>query len=706
MKAIGNRVARMSFVGCSAAICAALPLGLILSLSPGASLLTILFGFIVGGILAGFLTAFDLLWTQRKGELVNRVLRATAAGSLGGASGAWVGQVLFRLWGNYLVGGPSAGIILPLSFGTAVGWGVTGLGVGLAITLPFQSTRPRWLIASTGGTVGGAAGGLLMQFLQPLMGPVSLIFGLLAFGAAVGFGISWAEMALSSLRLQVLEGPGRGSEFTLGNNTLIGSEGKCTVRLTEAGVASRHARIYRKGRSLFFEDLGSSAGSVLNDRKVAGTAASVSHGDLISIGKTLFRVNAPGLKTGLASTASVATLAALCIMGLFPAPSAASAQDASQPGQVVARITQVDTSRYPVVDLYAILPGDLRPGNVHGLTVLEGKTETSLLEVRDLKKGARDAPLSISIVLDTSTSMKGRKLIEAKDAVYSFSRSIPTEARINLISFDDAVHIISTGLPASLIYKNIADLSASGHTALFDGIVTGSNLIRNEAGRKVVVTLTDGMANRGESSMEDAVAAAEKAGVSLLFVGLGPDVRRERLDGMAAMTGGRAVFTSDPSELSTLFETYATELSREVLIRYRSSMPDNPVVPVTLRITSGNTESILNGRYLSPRASFMGTSGVTSWVLFLLGLLGPAGLFAAGRLTSYNLAKDPFLLVEGSSKATRLITRVLSNEGMTVPMSIGGKTILVNNQPVKGTRTLRSGEALTWGDTTVLFRKG
>lgn len=705
MKAIGNRVARMSFVGCSAALCAALPLGLILSLSPGASLLAVLFGFIVGGALAGFLTAFDLLWTQRNGELVNRVLQAVAAGSTGGALGAWLGQVLFRLWGNRLVAGPAAGIILPLSFGTAVGWGVTGLGVGLAITLPFQSARPRWLIAAIGGTVGGAVGGLLMQFLQPLMGPVSLIFGLPVFGAAVGFGISWAERALSSLRLQVLEGPGRGSEFTLGKNTLIGSEGKCTVRLTEAGVAPRHARIFRKGSGLFFEDLGSSAGSVLNERKVAGTAAGVSHGDLIAIGKTLLRVNAPDLKTGMASTASLAALAGLCIMGLFSAPSAASGLNAASAGRL-ARITQVDTSRYPVVDLYTVLPGDLRPGSIHGLAVLEGEKETSLLEVRDLKNGSRDAPLSISIVLDTSSSMRGRKLAEAKDAVYRFSRSIPTEARINLISFNDAVHVISTGLPASLIYRNVADLSASGHTALFDGIVTGSNLIRNEAGRKVVITLTDGMANRGESSMGDAVAAAENDGVSLLFVGLGPDARHVRLGDMAARTGGRAVFTSEPSELSTLFETYAAELSREVLVRYRSTIPDTPVVPVTLRLTSGDTESILNARYLSPRASFVGTSGTSSWVLFLLGFIGPVGLLAAGRLTSYNMAKDAFLLVEGSSRATRLITRVLSNDGMTVPMSIGGKTVLVNNQPVKGTRTLRSGEALTWGDTTILFRKG
>jgi hypothetical protein len=48
---------------------------------------------------------------------------------------------------------------------------------------------------------------------------------------------------------------------------------------------------------------------------------------------------------------------------------------------------------------------------------------------------------------------------------------------------------------------------------------------------------------------------------------------------------------------------------------------------------------------------------------------------------------------------------VLTRHGMTIPMSIGGETLLVNNQPVTSSRTLKPGETLTWGETTIM-RKG
>lgn len=666
--------------------------------------MSVLFGLILGGFLAGFLTAFELLWTQRTGMLTSRLVPSAIMGAFGGALGAWAGNILFKAWGSHLVNSPSSGIMFPLSLGSAAGWGLTGLGVGLAVTLPFSSARSRWIHASIGGMAGGIAGGLFMQVFRPLMGSGSLVLGLLGLGSAVGFGISWTEKALSSLRLQVLQGPGRGSEFTLGGSTLIGNDKNCAVRLTEAGVAPRHARIFYKARRLFFEDLGSPLGSSLNDRKVSGTSASLAHGDLIRVGRSLLRVNAPDLAGSMGSTVALSAL--FLILSLLTPTTAQAAQGThTSVSRSEAKITQFDTSRYPIVDLYATLPGDLRPGAVRTLEVREGEREATLLEVRDLQKGVRDVPLTISLVVDTSESMKGRKIQEAKDAIFSFSQTIPSTARINLVAFSDHVRVLSKGLPSSLIYRSASELSADGHTALFDAINTGVSLLDGINGRKVVLTITDGIANRGTVSMDEAVISAESKGVSLLFVGLGSDARRNRLEDMARLTGGKAVFTSNPTELSSLFEAFAMDLSREVLVRYRSPGSTKSVVPVTLHLGSGASGSYLENRYLSPQASFFGVTGTSSIILFVFGLLGPAGLFAASRLNSFNMGKAPVLLVEGSSQATRLLTKVLSDEGMTVPMAIGGQTILVNNQPVKGTRTLKGGETLTWGETTILFRK-
>ncbi len=697
MKAIGNRTIRMTLVGGSAALCAALPLGLLLSRPMPGPTTSVLFGLILGGTLAGFLTAFELLWTQMRDHLVRRVSVSLSLGALGGAMGAYLGQTTFAALGQHLVGGSATGIAVPLSLGAGAGWALTGIGVGTAITLPFPSRRSRWLFTAVGGAIGGAAGGVVMQLFRPMMGPSSLVFGLTALGSAVGFGISWTERILSAIRLQILEGPGRGSEFPLGRSTFIGSHSSCTVRLTEAGVAPRHARIVLRRTGPAIEDLGSAMGSKLNDRKISATSVPLNHGDLIRIGRSLLRITSPAVNTG--RTAAAVALVFMFLSLSFILPQTAAAEGIEQP-----KITQIDASSYPTVDLYASLPGNLRPGRFHTMEVSEGDQEALLLEVRDLQRGTRDVPLTISIVVDTSRSMTGAKLTEAKDAIFSFTQSIPASAHVNLIAFNDDVEILATGVPASILYRNASELTAGGHTALFDAIKAGVDLLDGHSGRRVVVTLTDGMANRGDVSMEEALLAAEGRGISLMFVGLGPDARRNRLETMADRTGGTAVYTSSPSDLALLFEAFADDLSREVLIRYRSPLTSAAAVPVKLSLSSTTGSLLIDGTYLSPRASFYGTSGSTSPVLLLLAFLGPLGLLAAGRLTSYNLSRDPLLLVEGSSQATRLITRVLARDGMTVPMAIGGKTILVNNQPVTGTRTLRPGETLTWGETTILRR--
>lgn len=694
MKAVGSKVARMSFVGCCAALATAVPLGFVLLTAREAVVVVALFGLLLGGFLAAFITVFERLWYGRPAGLLVDAILSGAVGAAGGAAGAALGQIVFRSWGMRVVNSGTTGIAVPLSLGSSIGWGLSGLAVGLAVTLPFPSQRRSWFAASMGGFLGGLAGGLVMQMFKPLFGPVSLTLGLVVLGGATGFGIAWAQRSLSSIRLQILEGAGRGSEFTLGHDSIIGSDRSCPVRLTDAGVASHHARISVRSGRPYLEDLGSVNGLILNERKVSGRTVPLGHGDVIRIGESLLRVNAPQTAAGKAAATAAAALALFLIV-----PSAAVAEDAAQ-----WRITQIDTSRYPLVDLYANVPGEARPGDLRKVTISEDDKESAIVEVRDLARGSRDVPLTVSLVVDVSESMRGEKLEEASRAFTRFSESVPPDAVVNLIRFSDDVHVAALGITPASVAEYASRLEASGHTALFDAVKKGVDLLNGVPGRKAVLTLTDGMANRGLVSMEEAMASAEQAGVSLMFVGLGPDARRNRLTLMAERTGGKTVYTVDPAGLSGLFEGMAGDISREVLFRYRAAAGSEQVVPVSLSLTTRDSEIVLSGRYFSPRATFLGTSGQGSVALLFLGLLGCVGLLAAGRLTSYNITSKPILLVEGSSEATRMLTRVLTRHDMTVPMAIGGKTLLVNNKPVTGSRTLKPGETLTWGETTILHK--
>ena len=89
-------------------------------------------------------------------------------------------------------------------------------------------------------------------------------------------------------------------------------------------------------------------------------------------------------------------------------------------------------------------------------------------------------------------------------------------------------------------------LEPGGHTALYDAIAQGVESVKGVAGRRAVIVLTDGKANRGSLDIDQAIEAAAKAYVSVTVIGLGEDVRTARLERIAQETGGNYFFT--PSE--------------------------------------------------------------------------------------------------------------------------------------------------------------
>ena len=695
MKAIGNRIGRMTLAGCFSALAAAAPLGVLMSLQHRADLSSLGFGLFLGAGLAGFLAAFEHLWTGRPGSFVPQALAAAVAGAAGGGAAAAAGQRLFQAWGGFLVQTTRPGISVPLSAGAAAAWCLTGLFVGLAVTVPFPAQRARWAGSAGGGALGGLVGGLAVQLVRPLLGTGSMVLGLVILGGAMALGISWFERSLAGAAIQILEGPGKGSALPLFHDFVIGADRRCPLSLTGAGIASRHARIFIRKGVPFLQDLSSGPGLTLNERRVSSASARLEHGDLIRIGPCLLRLYRPQATAG---RLVAAVLAALALAAL-------SSPARADEGPVSPRISQVDLSAFPTVDVYAVIPPSLNLGRIRDLRVSEGGGEATVLEVRDLSRGERDVPLSISLVLDLSESMAGTKLAKAREALSSLSRTLPPSASINLVVFSDRVTTAAVAVPAAALPDLTEEMTASGHTALFDAIQTGVRLLEGVPGRRAVLTLTDGMANRGRVSLESATETARLGGVSLLFVGLGDDARRNRLEFMATQTGGEAVFTSDPDSLGELFDGFAEELTGELMVRYRSLGQDTAVVPLTLNLATRDGDLVLEGRFLSPRAAFFGTAGKASISLLALGVLGLAGLAAVSRLTAFQACRSHLLLVEGSTSATRILGRALKESGMTVPVSLGGKTLLVNNQPASGTRVLKAGDTLTWGSTTILYRK-
>ena len=88
-------------------------------------------------------------------------------------------------------------------------------------------------------------------------------------------------------RLVVLEPKERkGRTYDLRDEQTVGRAAGCQITLDDTYVSQLHARVFSKDGSWYVEDLGSTNGTYLNTKRVAGALA-IKRGDRVKIGATV-----------------------------------------------------------------------------------------------------------------------------------------------------------------------------------------------------------------------------------------------------------------------------------------------------------------------------------------------------------------------------------------------------------------------------------
>lgn len=89
--------------------------------------------------------------------------------------------------------------------------------------------------------------------------------------------------------IQIISGEQEGAEISwTADEIFIGKEDGCEVKITDAGVSRKHARIAKKGAGWLVEDLGSSNGTYVNFKKRGKSEPTdLEDRDIIFIGRTV-----------------------------------------------------------------------------------------------------------------------------------------------------------------------------------------------------------------------------------------------------------------------------------------------------------------------------------------------------------------------------------------------------------------------------------
>jgi VWFA-related protein len=160
-----------------------------------------------------------------------------------------------------------------------------------------------------------------------------------------------------------------------------------------------------------------------------------------------------------------------------------------------------------------------------------------------------DTPVSIALVIDSSSSMRG-KLADVVAASLVLARSSNPSDELVVIEFNDTVRDALNG--RSITAADVPELHAAlntlqpgGRTALYDGILDGmEHLEKSRLPRKVIVLVSDGGDNASEATLESALKRARDSSVTIFTIGLAdksdPDRNDRVLNRLAKTTGGEA----------------------------------------------------------------------------------------------------------------------------------------------------------------------
>jgi VWFA-related protein len=192
---------------------------------------------------------------------------------------------------------------------------------------------------------------------------------------------------------------------------------------------------------------------------------------------------------------------------------------------------------------------------------------------------SENIPLEVTAAIDISGSMK-IAMPHVKAAVRGFLLALQPGHELTLIAFNENLFTLARrGADPRTRARAVDRLAAWGSTALYDAIVYGYDLLGRRAGRRAMVVFTDGDDKVSHATEASVVRRAESSDATLYMIGQGQAADREPLQALlsrlAAISGGRAFFESDPERLAGIFDDILQDLSNQYLISYQPTGPVN-----------------------------------------------------------------------------------------------------------------------------------
>lgn len=197
-----------------------------------------------------------------------------------------------------------------------------------------------------------------------------------------------------------------------------------------------------------------------------------------------------------------------------------------------------------------------------------------MIDVQGLEDSlTRRPPVAMAIVVDTSGSMSGDKIANARLAAAELIHRLHEGDVVSVISYSDSARNVVdnrvVGEDRSSLLTTVSGLDISGNTCISCGLYYARNALDRAPSTYVrrMVLLSDGQANRGETSaagLQSIAEIARGAGIVTSSIGLGHDYNETLMAAIATGGTGTFYFLPRASEIATIFTRELHDLERTI----------------------------------------------------------------------------------------------------------------------------------------------
>jgi Ca-activated chloride channel family protein len=224
--------------------------------------------------------------------------------------------------------------------------------------------------------------------------------------------------------------------------------------------------------------------------------------------------------------------------------------------------------------------------------------------------GERLVNKRIVLVLDSSGSMSGTKIRQAKEAARFVLNHLDRGDEFTLVDFDDGVAVFSEALvPATAdnvgrALKFVEAIEDSGGTNINDALLAALSRMRAGERPNYVLFLTDGLPTVGTTETADILRNIERANShrSRVFAfGVGNDVNTELLDRISSDHRGTSVYIGEDENLevavSSFYQKISSPLLTDLAVTFKG-IETSHVYPRALPDLFKGSQLVLVGKYM------------------------------------------------------------------------------------------------------------